>query len=181
MDAWPLVENVVGAALGGSAAVFGLSKYLGDRWLEGLRARHSTELAEMQNAFAMGTTSHMATVAFDRHIGFCEEYVEEISKALYSMIDEGPAYRPVSADGLLKIRQKWILWVTRDIETELDRFEDDLRRIGAAGVFLSAGGVPESNESDVKRVIAYLRNILAIEKLTALRNDLIERSSQRLP
>jgi hypothetical protein len=48
----------------------GLSRYLGDRLLEGAKPQHAIDLAEAQNAFSMGATSHMAAVAFDKHIGF---------------------------------------------------------------------------------------------------------------
>jgi hypothetical protein len=179
MEWWRIVENIVGSAIGGSVVVLGLSKYLGERWLEGLKARYGKELAEIQNTFSMGATSHMATVAFDRHIGFCEEYVEVISRRLYALIEEGPAYRPMNAGDFSRIRQKWALWLTQDIETELDRFEDHIGRIGADGLFLSADGSPESSERNIKPVIAYLRNILAIEELTALRRELVVRSSKQ--
>ena len=32
-------------------------------------------LQAAQNGFAVGATSHMASVAFDKHVGFSEEYV----------------------------------------------------------------------------------------------------------
>jgi hypothetical protein len=85
MVLWTVLQNILGAA-GGTALVLLLAKYLGDRSLQRVTQQHSKEQAEAQNAFSMGATSHMATVAFDKHIGFCEEYVEQMSKALYTLI-----------------------------------------------------------------------------------------------
>lgn len=181
MDLWTLLETIVGGAVGTSAVVFGLSRHLGDRLLEGVKAQHNKELAEMQNAFSMGASSHMATVAFDNYVGFCKEYVEEISKALYTMIQQGPTYKPPNATEFSRIRQKWALWLTQDIEAKLDRFEDDAARMGADGQYFDADGAPESNERNVKLTIVYLRNTLAVEELTALRKELARRSSQQSP
>ncbi|HUU12828.1 MAG TPA: hypothetical protein VM182_03850, partial [Terriglobia bacterium] len=47
-------------------------------------------LLEAQNSFSIGTTSHMANVAFDKHVLFCEEYVTEMFKALTTLFREGP-------------------------------------------------------------------------------------------
>lgn len=68
---------------------------------------------------------------------------------------------------------------TQDIEVELDRFEDGLLRIGADAQFFGADGAPEWNEQDAKPIIAYLRHTLAVEELTALRKDLVARSSKQ--
>jgi hypothetical protein len=129
----------------------------------------------------MGATSHMATVAFDKHIGFCEEYVEEMSKALYTLIQDGPTYKPLNISDFSRIRQKWALWLTQDIEDRLDRFEDHIAKIGAAAQFWDANGAPESNERNIKPIVAYLRNTLAIEELTVLRKELVARSSKQSP
>jgi hypothetical protein len=178
MDWWVVLQSVLGAA-GGTALVLLLAKYLGDRSLQRLTQRHSKEQAEMQNAFSVGATSHMATVAFDRYTSFCEEYVGEISRALYALIQDGPRYKPMSAVDFSSIRRKWALWLTQDIEVELDRFEDGLLRIGADAQFFGADGAPEWNEQDAKPIIAYLRHTLAVEELTALRKDLVARSSKQ--
>ena len=93
MSLWIVLATVIGGAVGGWATVFGLSKHLGVRLLEKLKAQHSIELAEfaqrqsvllaeMQNAFCMGATSHMAEVAFDKYVGFSEKYVEAMSEVL---------------------------------------------------------------------------------------------------
>jgi hypothetical protein len=95
MNLWIGIEAFVAAligAMGGSAAVL---KLLGNRWLEKVKAKYSIELADRQNAFSMGASSHMALVVFDKLIGFCEEYVEAISKPLYALIQEGKKDQPL--------------------------------------------------------------------------------------
>lgn len=73
------------------------------------------------------------------------------------------------------------MWLTQDIETKLDRFEDDISRMGPDGLFFNAEGTPELNDANIKRLIVDLRKILAVEELTALRKELVLRSSQQSP
>lgn len=185
------LETIVGGALSGSAGVFGLSRYLGDRWLERLKAQYSKELAqfshersilltEIQNAFSMGATSHMATTAFDKHIGFCQEYVDAISKALDFLNEAGPEKRLLDTSEFFRIRQKWALWLTDEIESNLDRFEFTISTI-AAGAPVTDDNGPLSNERSAKTLIAFLRELLATEQLTALRNELVLRALRRSP
>jgi hypothetical protein len=192
MTLWTVLETIVGGALSGWAMVFGLSRYLGDRLLEGLKAQHGKELAElahqrsvllaeMQNAFSMGATSHMACVAFDKHIGFCEEYIDATSKTLQTLIQQGATERPMDVADFFRIRQKWALWLTDDIETVLDRFEYLVTKIASEAPVLDINGAHVSVESSVKSVIADLRKVLATEELTALRNELVVRSLRKPP
>ncbi|HEY4903495.1 MAG TPA: hypothetical protein VIH89_08495 [Candidatus Sulfotelmatobacter sp.] len=183
MTFWTVLETIVGQGVVAWAMVFGLSKYLGDRLLEGVKAQHSKELAEfshqrsvllaeMQNVFSMGANSHMAMVVFDKHIGFCEEYVQAVSNALYALMQEGMKDKPLDAKEFFRIRQKWVLWLGLEIEARLDQFERGVA--DAQGV--DANGAPVSNEIHVRTLIADLREVLGAEKLTTLRNDLLVRS-----
>jgi hypothetical protein len=178
MALWTILQNILGSAVG-TAVILLLAKYLGDRSLQRVTQRHSKEQAEMQNAFSIGATSHMATVAFDKHIEFCEEYVKAASNALYTLIRDGTKKKPLDARDFFKIRQKWALWLTKEIEIKLDRFEQNIPKIGAEAPGYGPGGVPGLgvyglNESVIETVIADLREVLDTEKLTALRTDLVK-------
>ncbi len=127
----------------------------------------------------MGATSHMATVAFDKHIGFCEEYVEEVSKALQPLIQDGSRQEPLDARRFSRIRQKWALWLTNEIDGELEQFERHVTQLGAEAPAVDANGDRVSNESSIKTAIAFLREVLRTEELTALRNKLVIGSSGR--
>lgn len=174
---WPtFLSSLAGSAIPVTIAAW-LLKSLSDRSIERQKAQQSRELLETQNAFAVGATSHMATVAFDKHIGFCEEYVEEMYKALYTLIQNGSTEEPLDPRRFSRIRQKWALWLTHEIETNLDQFEITVTQIiGGAAQDVDANG-PVSNERSVTRNIAYLREVLHTEELTALRNELVIRSS----
>jgi len=175
---WPtVVVSLVGSAVVGPASV-GLSKFLSDRSIERQKSQQSRELLETQNAFSVGATSHMATVAFDKHIGFCEEYVKEMSEALNALVNDGRTEEPLDARRFSRVRQKWALWLTHEMENELDQFEHKITMIGGVAQVFEATGAPASNESSVKKVIAYLREVLRTEELTALRNELVIRSSR---
>jgi hypothetical protein len=171
MEWQTVVISLSGSAISGSLAA-GLINFLVER----KKAQQSKELQETQNTFSVGATSHMAIVAFDKHIGFCEEYVKEMSEALNTLIQE----EALDAGRFSRIRQKWALWLTHEMENELDQFE---HKITADGwwVFEEDSGAPVSNESGIKTVIAYLREVLGTEELTALRNELVIRSSTRPP
>jgi len=156
----------------------GLSKFLSDRSIERQKAQQSRDLLETQNAFSVGATSHMATVAFDKHIGFCEEYVNEMSEALHALIQDGRAEEPLDARRFSRIRQKWALWLTHEMENELDQFERKITLMGGEAQVFEADGAPASNESSIKTLIAFLREVLRTEELTALRNELVIRSSK---
>jgi hypothetical protein len=124
----------------------------------------------------------MATVAFDKHVGFCEEYLEEVYKALSTLIQHGATEEPLDTSRFSLIRQKWALWLTFEIENKLDQFERRIAQI-IAGVAqeVDADGAPVTNERSIAINIADLRGILHTEELTALRNELVMRSSTEPP
>jgi len=163
---WPtVVVSLAGSAIVGPLSA-GLVKYLGDRTIE-----------RQKDQFSVGATSHMATVAFDKHIGFCEEYVEEVYKALHALIEGGRTEELLDLRRFSRIRQKWALWLTREIENKLDEFERKIPLMGGAARVFEDNGAPASNEHSITKNIADLREVLHTEELTALRNELVIRSS----
>jgi len=176
---WTYVEAILGGGAVLWGIVFGLSGHLGDRLLEQMKAQHSKDLADIQNAFSIGATSHMAAVLFDKHIGFCEEYKDAMSRVLPALIEGGVEQAPPDVTELSKIRQKWALWLTDDIEGKLDQFEKRMLRIPEAPV-LDAYGAEVPKQKWAETVIADLRRVLLTKELTDLRSDLIARSSGKL-
>lgn len=194
MTWWSILQTIFSGIVGGlgaSAMVYGLSKHLGDRWLESLRARYSEDLAELahgravllsdrQNIFLIGATSHMATIAFDKHIGFCEEYLEATTQALTSLRPTGsPQQEPLDVSRFLGVRQKWALWLTDGIEARLDTFESTIEAIAGGVPLVDDTGSAMSNERSVKTLIGGLRQLLATEELTALRSELVTRAMRQ--
>lgn len=165
----------------------------------------SLSILESQNSFAMGATSHMAGVAFDKYSSFCEEYVAEMFNALTTLTREGPRRTALDhANNLLMIERKWAVWLTPAIEKELEPFERALRTIGADAftlehapgegkyinemysTFAKVIGLQKwDNESltgelTVAAVIDRLRRVLGTEELSRLRSELVARALQNI-
>jgi len=173
---WP----TVGLSLA-SSIVVALSNYIGSRRIEAQKARQTKELQEMQNTFSTGATSHMAMVAFDKHICFCEAYGKEVSKALQSLAHEATSEEPLDVGSLSRIRRDWALWLTNEIDSWLEQYERRITQLGGEAPSYDAEGDRVRNDSGVKTAIAFLRGVLHTEELTTLRNDLISSSSRRTP
>lgn len=157
-------------------------------------------LAE-QNRFSLGASSHMANVAFDKHVEFSEEYAKEVHKALITLFREGPTPEVLQHTGALyTLQQKYAVWLTPKLEMDLETFESALRRIGAdAGyvrdtpsakdrqqrldaiyrTFAEVMGFEEwegeqlTDNLAVSMMIRRLRTILGTEELTEMRSAII--------
>ena len=102
---------------------------------------------QIQHDFDVGTTSHMANVVFDKHVDFCEKYLEEVHQAVVTLTRHGPCKEALNhANKLYTLRIQYTAWLTQDIEEKLQTFEDALRHIGASSGFASA--VLEGIQSD---------------------------------
>lgn len=174
MDWSTVVVSISGSAISGSLAA-GLINFL----IERTKARQSRELLDTQNAFSVGATSHMATVAFDNYICFCQDYVDEVSKALEALILDASAQEPLDVRSFSRIRRKWTLWLTNEIDGELEQFERRVTQLGGEAPAVDADGNRVSDENSIQAAIAFLRRELRTEELTALRNELVIRSSLR--
>lgn len=160
-----------------------------------------------KNRFTVGATSHMANVAFDKHVQFCEEYVAEMFAALAVLREHGPTdkVRPYSYK-LFHLREKWAVWLTPQLEAALEPYERTLARIGVQEsivrqypelegrheridemmrLFMEVTGEKEWNNKPLDsqvatpRIIEGLRTVLGIAALTQLRAELIHTASQR--
>lgn len=161
-------------------------------------------LLESQNAFVMGATSHMASLAFEKYSAFCEEYVAEMFNALASLIREGPRRTAlVHAQALFGIRSRWAVWLTPEIDKQLDPIEQALRTIGANALIHEQApghadnrelfstfarviglenwnGEPLTDELTVPAAINKLRRVLGTEELSRLRGELVTRALRNI-
>jgi hypothetical protein len=185
-----------------SPAILGLLGILYRLFLDETQYQKNLALQHDQQTFDLGATTHMADVAFDKHVLFCEEYMKEMQSSVATLFREGPSPTGVSlASKLLQIRINHATWLTNDIDHNLEPFEKALRNIGAEAQYYKndpAGandngavknmystfkknlGLKENiDDSDVDPTIAtstiikHLRDILKIEELTNLRHYLI--------
>jgi hypothetical protein len=169
----------------------------------------SLHLEETKNRFTVGATSHMANLAFDKHVEFCEAYTDEVNVTLAFLFRRGPHQDVLQrANALAEVRTKWSLWLTSDMEERLLKFEGGLRTIGANAHLLEGlnaegeerteavqnaystfaavlgwenwHGQPVSSDLAAERVIIGLRDVLGISELTRLRSELIRRATGSL-
>ncbi|HUY14763.1 MAG TPA: hypothetical protein VMX16_14215 [Terriglobia bacterium] len=128
----------------------------------------SLVVLEVQNSFSIGATSHMAIVAFDKHVAFSEEYVSSMFEILTVLFREGPCQEALDgASTLLSIRKRWSLWVTPQVEADLEGFEKALRKIGtSAYVVTNAPGSPGQNET-VKGMYAQFAEVMGSKVMGA--------------
>ncbi len=103
---------------------------------ERVEKRHEAERAmltqRLEHAFSVGSSSHMANVAFDKHVHFCEAYAEALRSTLATFLREGPTELVLSHSATLAdLRHKHALWLTPEMEAPLEKFEQALRDLGA--------------------------------------------------
>jgi len=165
---------------------------------------------ERKRVFDIGATSHMANAVFDKHVIFCEKYIEELYKTLVTLFRNRPTTEAIThANKLTLLRQEYAAWLTNDITSDLELYEGALRKFGAdAGFVEDTLGVPEYNkdrQETIKRnyemvrklvkeikhkevdenyaiesVIEKVRAILGIGDLTKIRKYLIEEATKAI-
>jgi hypothetical protein len=172
---------------------------------------HQRTLAveDFKNRFTVGATSHMADVAFDKHVEFSEAYVAKMEEALRCLYANGPTEQvlPISQE-LFRIRRGAALWLTPEIENDLEAYETALIRIGhherliknhpdwddrpkyikdmfilfseIVGDATDTRGEPTKGNLATNKIIDGLRTVLGIRELTKLRSELIAQATSKL-
>jgi hypothetical protein len=96
------------------------------------------EIQAIQQKFSLGATSHMANTAFDKHIEFCEAYMEELQSTFGNLFTKGDTEEALEyAGNLFTIRELFAIWLTRDINGRLEAYEKLIRKLGANAHFIS--------------------------------------------
>ena len=157
-----------------------------------------------QNHFSLGASSHMANIAFDKHVQFSEEYAEEVFKTLATLFKKGPTPEVLQHTGnLYTLQQKYAVWLTSKVEKDLETFESALRRLGAnAGYIQDAPSANDrqqrleamyqtfaevmgfekwqgeqlTDELAISMMIRRLRKILGTEELTEMRSTIVSKA-----
>jgi len=111
-------------------------------------------LQESQNRFLLGASSHMANTAFDKHVQFAEEYANELHRTLATLFQKGPTQDVLKHTGAMyELHQKYAVWLTDNLETELEQFESDLRKIGASAGYINNSTSKSENIQEVMNVM----------------------------
>lgn len=168
------------------------------------------ETQQKQFQFTLGAASHMANSAFDKHVEFCEKYMAEIHKAVRTLFREGETPEALEhARNLYFLREEYAVWLTDEINSNLDKFEAALRKLGAEAHFIHTTRGDENyaeqrsvriensfelfneilgldrdreiNEDYAAEAIKKkVKGILGIEELTGLRKHLVSEASKVL-
>jgi hypothetical protein len=163
---------------------------------------------ESEYAFSIGATSHIASVAFDKHVEFCEGYVSAVIDVTSQLLRIGPKPEAIDfAQILSDVRRKWIVWLNPDLDAKLDKFESAINSIGADAWLLKEDPSVENraqlirsvhntykqvlgfqgvladdevvSERTVRGTVDSLRKLLGIQELTELRLRLVGRASAK--
>ena len=125
-------------------------------------------LQESQNRFLLGASSHMANVAFDKHVQFAEEYADELHKALATLFQKGPTQDVLKHTNVMyELHQKYAVWLTNKLEAELEQFEFDLRKIGAAAGYVDASTAQENREEIMSAMYRRFAEVMGKERMGA--------------
>ncbi len=163
----------------------------------------SRYLQRQQQVFNFASTSHMANVAFDKHVEFCEKYMEEVHSTVTTFFQHGPTSKAMDhAENFLEIKKRYSAWLPKEISLRLEPFEKAVRQIGASHHLVEALGAqdedgrrkaidemygtfkqvmqlkgykysPEQKEVAIEEVKERVRSILGIEELTEMRKLLM--------
>jgi len=144
----------------------------------------------------------MATVVFDKHVAFCEEYAARAIKAVEELTALGPSEQAMSiSHELMKIRINHAPWVTEDITEKLKVFERGIFEVGhktrfadvspsmseahqeAIITLLNIVGLPveagqENVDIQTDKIIVYLQEALKISELAYLRDVVAKKALQ---
>jgi len=160
-------------------------------------------LQQLQSSSTIGATSHMATVAFDKHVAFAEEYFNAALEAVGTLMKAGPIIGALDLARKLSVtRQKWALWVTPEINSKLETFESPIWDIGLEMIIADAGaedahearakafqqfkqflGIgkggasPDEQRRAQDRIAATLQGLLGTTELTRLRSQLVKNAA----
>jgi hypothetical protein len=135
------------------------------------QAAHERALAMQreQQRYNLGIASHMANVAFDKHVQFCEQYIARMQQGLSELFQEGATQKSLKfLSDLADIRLSFRAWVTKDIEGKILPFEDALREIGISCVELKSLSVGENRSRVVEKMYEVFKNVLGIPNVAGV-------------
>lgn len=126
------------------------------------------QLQDGEHVFALGVTSHMSSVAFDKHVEFCESYMMEVHETIIILFREGPTQKAMDcAQKLWALKKTYAAWIPKSVGIGLEPFEDALNKIGATSHLVEAlsseggsGRVEAINES-----FNIFANVMGIKKI----------------
>lgn len=73
----------------------------------------------------------MSTVAFDKHVEFCEAYMREVHQTVSLLFREGPTHEAMDYAGkLFSLKREYAAWIPKPVALKLEPFENALHQLG---------------------------------------------------
>ena len=118
-----------------------------------------------QQHFVLGVTSHMADVAFDRHVEFCEKYITQMQETLSTLFRDGPTSKCLELSGkLADTRLSFRTWLTSDIQDKILPFEQALTNIATKNIELEGLPVGENRTQAVEEMFNTFADVLGLAR-----------------
>ena len=125
------------------------------------------ESKEREQGFTLGIISHMAQVVFDKEVQFCEEYAEAVNTTVLDLLRNGPSQHALEqASNLSQLRDKFSLWVPKDLYQKLYAFESALREIGSAATVIPLAGGEAERIAFSQRMYNRFSNVLGFQTVS---------------
>lgn len=123
------------------------------------------ELQDRQAIYDLSVASHMADVAFDKHVAFCEQYLSVTREGINKLFQEGPSRNALSISyDLHSIRNKFQEWLSDDTHKQLIKFERKLDAIGITAMKLNTEQDEERRQQLSQQLIHTFAAVTTIEE-----------------
>jgi len=126
----------------------------------------SIELQQQQHLFSLGAMSHMANIAFDKHIAFCERYMAAVIAIAQTLSENGPL--SLTDDhyySLTDLHREFGAWVSSELTEKLLPFEKSVGELVCTTYDVNSTDEPcneELREDSRKRAKLIFNQILRI-------------------
>lgn len=158
--------NIAFQAIGASASLVAIFAGLMTLIRDEIERYHNFKMQENEHKFSLGATSHMAQVIFDKHVEFSEEYMNKFTEIVDGLFRYGPTDRALGyASELYKIRRKYVLWISEEIEERLDGLESALRRMGVSHTLLKDVSEADDRSRIYDEIYGLFRQICEISRI----------------
>ncbi len=139
-----------------------------------------------RQGFALGVSSHMADVLFDKHVVLADEFVAEMFTRPQFLMEKllDPEATRTQADRRGDLIRKHALWMSPEVQWKLEEFAQAVRNTAAGSALAaehpsmaqaSAPGEAPQRQLLFRQIIEMLRSAMGIPQLLKLRQDMLRR------
>ena len=116
-------------------------------------------LRQESDIFNLSIASHMANVAFDKQVMFCEKYMAEVHRALETLFQEGTTKKVADhAISLAIIHRDYAAWIPKSVALNLQPFEKAILDIASKDNLIEAWRGAKERSEERSRLIDQMFN-----------------------